>query len=103
MITNPADTEPAPEALGHLSFSTSSPSGLPISEPCSVFAMTKIVLKSKAAPLFEVLRSPLGVLLHPSVLCYLESESAIYVGDPYADVTVGRLTQAGVPIEVVKV
>jgi hypothetical protein len=65
--------------------------------------MTKIVLKSdSAAPVFEVLRTPLGVLLYPTVIAYHESEAAIYVADPYADLTVSRLADAGVPIEVVK-
>jgi hypothetical protein len=64
--------------------------------------MTKIVLKSEAAPVFEILRTPMSVLLHPAVVAYQESESAIYVADPYAAVTVSRLTAAGVPIDAVK-
>ncbi len=64
--------------------------------------MTKIILKSEAAPVFQFLRTPLAVLLHPTVLAYDESHSAIYIADPYVDVTVSRLTEAGMPIEVVK-
>jgi hypothetical protein len=68
-----------------------------------VLAVTKIVLKSEAAvPVFQVLKTPLSVLLYPTVIAYAESEAAIYVADPYADVTVSRLAEAGVPIEVVK-
>jgi hypothetical protein len=67
--------------------------------------MTKIVLKSEvaAAPVFQVLKTPLSILLYPTVIAYQESESAIYVGERYADLTVCRLTEAGVPIQVVKV
>jgi hypothetical protein len=66
--------------------------------------MTKIVLKSEiAAPVFEVLKTALSVLLYPTVIAYQESESTIYVGESYADLTVCRLTEAGVPIDVVKV
>jgi hypothetical protein len=64
--------------------------------------MTKIILKSEAAPVFQFLRTPLAVLLHPTVLAYDESHSAIYIADPYADATVSRLTEAGMPIEVTK-
>jgi hypothetical protein len=64
--------------------------------------MTKIVLKSEAAPVFEILKTHLGVLLHPGVIAYRESESTIYMADSHADLAVTRLTEAGVPIEVVK-
>jgi hypothetical protein len=64
--------------------------------------MTKIVLKSEAAPVFEILRTPLSVLLYPGVVAYYESHNAIYLTDPFADLAVDRLTEAGVPIEVVK-
>ena len=66
--------------------------------------MTKIVLSSEAAaPMFEVLRTPLRVLLHPALVAYHESQGTIYVADPCADLTVNRLTEAGVAIEIVKV
>ena len=64
--------------------------------------MIKIILKSEADRVFQFLRTPLAVLLHPTILAYDESHSAIYVADPYADVTVSRLTEAGMPIEVLK-
>jgi hypothetical protein len=64
--------------------------------------MTKIVLKSEAAPVFDMLRTPLSVLLHPTIIAFHESERAIYIAEPYADLAVTRLTEAGVPIEVVK-
>jgi hypothetical protein len=64
--------------------------------------MTKIVLKSEAAPVFEILRTPLSVLLYPGVIAYYESQNAIYLSDPFADLAVDRLIKAGVPIEVVK-
>ena len=62
--------------------------------------MTKIVLKSDATSIFEVLRTPLSVLLHPNILAFHESARAIYVADLYADLTVSRLMAAGVAIEV---
>jgi hypothetical protein len=66
--------------------------------------MTKIVLKSEAAAsVFQVLKTPLSVLLYPTVIAYAESEGTIYVADPYVEVTVSRLAEAGVPIEVVKI
>lgn len=64
--------------------------------------MTKIFLKSEAAPIFDMLRTPLSVLLHPTVIAFHESAGAIYVADPYAQIAVSRLTAAGFPIEVVK-
>ncbi len=66
--------------------------------------MTKIILKSEAAAsMFEVLKTPLSVLLHPTIVAYHESRGAIYVADPYADLTVNRLTEAGIIMEIVKV
>jgi hypothetical protein len=65
--------------------------------------MTKIVLSSEAAaPIFEMLKTPLSVLLHPTVVAFHESQGAIYVADSYADLATSRLTEAGIPIEVVK-
>ena len=64
--------------------------------------MTKIVLKSEASRVFDVLKTPLNVLLYPSVIAYQESKSEIYLAEPYADLAVTRLSEAGVPIEVVK-
>ena len=73
------------------------------SEPCVGAHMTKIVLKSEMAPkLFDMLRTPFSVLFHPTVLAYHESAGTIYVADPYAELTVSRLTAAGMPVEVVK-
>jgi len=43
-----------------------------------------------------------GVFLYPPVIGYDESEAAIYMAHRYADLTISRLTEAGVPIEVVK-
>lgn len=66
--------------------------------------MTKIVISpTAAAPIFEVLKTPLSVLLHPTIVAYHESRGAIYVADPYGDLTVNRLTEAGVPFEIVKI
>jgi hypothetical protein len=65
--------------------------------------MTKIVLSSEtAAPVFEVLKTPLSVLLHPTIVAYHESQGVIYVADSYAELTTSRLTEAGIPIEVVR-
>jgi hypothetical protein len=90
-----------PEALEHFTFPTSR---LPDSHfrTFPVLNMTKIVLKSEAAPLFEVFKTPLSILLYPAVVAYHESQSAIYVADPYADLAVGRLTEGGLSIDVVK-
>ena len=66
--------------------------------------MTKILLSSEAAaPIFEVLKTPLSVLLHPTIVAFHISRGLIYVADSYADLTTSRLTEAGIPIEVVKV
>ncbi len=66
--------------------------------------MTKIVVSpTAAAPVFEVLKTPLSVLLHPTIVAFHESRGALYVADLYADLTVNRLTEAGVAIEIVKV
>ncbi len=65
--------------------------------------MIKIVLKSEAAvTVFQVLKTPLSVLLYPTVIAYAESKAAIYVADPHADLTVSRLAEAGVTMEIVK-
>jgi hypothetical protein len=79
------------------------PSGFHFQTICRVLlTMTKIVLKSEAAPVFEMLRTPLSVLLYPSVIAYQESKNEIYLTDPFADLAVDRLTEAGVLIAVVK-
>jgi hypothetical protein len=65
--------------------------------------MTKIVFKSDLHPLFDVLKMPLGVLFHPAIIAYRESESSIYVADLYAETAVGRLEESGLPIEVVQI
>ena len=65
--------------------------------------MTKIILASEAAAsVFQVLKTPLSVLLYPTVIAYHESAGTIYVADPYAEIALSRLTEAGFPIEVVK-
>lgn len=64
--------------------------------------MTKIFLKSESAPVFDILKTPLGVLFYPAIVAYHESKSTIYVAEPYAEVAVSRLTEAGIPIDVVK-
>ena len=65
--------------------------------------MTKIVLKSEtAAPVFEIFKAPLGALFHPAVVAYHESQSTIYVADPYSERAVTVLTEAGIPVEVLK-
>jgi hypothetical protein len=46
--------------------------------------MTKIVLKSEAAPIFDFLRTPLRVLFHPAILAYHESRGLIYFPTPKA-------------------
>ena len=62
-----------------------------------VFAMTKIVLKSDAAALFEILKTSMGVLLCPTVIAFHESRRLIYVNDQYAEVVVSRLKKADAP------
>ena len=52
--------------------------------------------------MFEVLKTPLSVFLHPTIVAYHESQGAIYIAEPYADLTVNRLNEAGVAIEIVK-
>jgi hypothetical protein len=91
-----------PGSPSHRTVSTSSPSGFHLRTVCRVLTMTKIVLKSEAAPVFEMLRTPLSVLLYPSVIAYQESKNEIYLTDPFADLAVDRLTEAGVLIAVVK-
>jgi hypothetical protein len=66
-----------------------------------VIDMTKILLNPEASLVFKMLKSPLGVLLHPGVLAHHESKGAIYIADTYADVMANRLTEAGLTIEVV--
>jgi hypothetical protein len=51
---------------------------------------------------FEILRTPLSDLFYPGIIAYYESQNAIYLADPFADLAVDRLTEAGVLIEVVK-
>jgi hypothetical protein len=62
--------------------------------------MTKILLKSESVRVFDLLRTPLSVLFHPHVIAYHESRNLIYVADPYGALTVSRLTEAGVALEV---
>jgi hypothetical protein len=64
--------------------------------------MTKIVFKSDRSPLFDVLKMPLGVLFHPAIIAYRESESSIYIADQYARTAIARLEESSVPIEVVQ-
>ena len=64
--------------------------------------MTKIVLKSEAAPVFDVFKTPLSVLLYPAVIAYRESQRELYVADLYADLAANHLTEAGLAVEVVK-
>jgi hypothetical protein len=64
--------------------------------------MTKIVFKSDLSPLFDVLKMPLGVLFHPAIIAYRESESSIYVADQYAPTAIARLEESCVPIQVVQ-
>ena len=64
--------------------------------------MTKIVLKSEASSVFGVFRTLLTVLLHPAIVAFHESRSAIDVADPYRDLGVTGFAEAGVPNEVVK-
>jgi hypothetical protein len=66
--------------------------------------MTKIVLNSEAAaPMFALLKTPLSFLLHPAIVAHPASRGTIYVADPYADMTVNRLTEAGVAIQIAKI
>jgi len=60
-------------------------------------AMTKIVLKTDAAALFELLKTPMGILLHPVVIAFQESERLVYVADRYATAIMSRLTEAAAP------
>jgi hypothetical protein len=73
---------------------------MPLSRACR--SIIKIALKSEASLVFEMLRPPLSVLLHPSVIAYQESTNEIYLADPYAELTFSRLTEAVMPLEVVK-
>jgi hypothetical protein len=65
--------------------------------------MTKIVFKSDLSPLFDVLKMPLGVLFHPAIIAYRESESSIYLAEPYAKTAIARLEESGLPLNVVQV
>ena len=64
--------------------------------------MTKIILKSEAAPVFNIFKTPLSILLHPAIVAYHESRGVIYVTDPYAETAISHLTEAGVALEVTK-
>ena len=64
--------------------------------------MTKIVFKSDLSPLFDVLKMPLGVLFHPAIIAYRESESSIYVSDQYAASAIARLEESRVQIQVMQ-
>ena len=52
--------------------------------------------------MFGVFRTLLTVLLHPAIVAFHESRSAIDVADPYGDLGVTGFAEAGVPNEVVK-
>ncbi len=64
--------------------------------------MTKIVFKSDLRPLFDVLKMPLGVLFHPTIVAYRESESSIYLEDQYAKTAIESLEESGLAIDVVQ-
>ena len=64
--------------------------------------MIKIVFKTDLRPLFDVLKMPLGVLFHPAIIAYSESESLVYIADQYATTAIARLEESRVPIEVVQ-
>ena len=91
----------SPEALEHLAFSTSCPSGFP-SKSRRYTHMTKFVVKSEWAQVFDILRTPLGVLFYPAIIAYHESKRILYIADPYAEATISRLTEAGFPTDVVR-
>ncbi len=65
--------------------------------------MTKIVLKSESGQEAEACRTALAALLYPTILAYHESRALIYVADPKAEVTLSRLIEAGIPVEVTKI
>jgi hypothetical protein len=56
--------------------------------------MTKIVVKSDATAVFEVLKTATGVLLYPTVIAFHESRGLIYVNDQYAEAVISRLKKA---------
>jgi len=64
--------------------------------------MTKIFLGSSATAVFEMLKTPLGVLLHPTVIAFRESRGLIYVPDLYADDVIGHLEGAGMLASLVR-
>ena len=65
--------------------------------------MTKILLKSESALLFDILGTPLRILLHPTIIAYHRSRDTVYVDDSYAERTLSRFSEAGIPFEAVKV
>jgi len=63
--------------------------------------MTKIILgKSDAATVFEILKTPASVLLHPTVIAFHESRGLIYVADAYADAILSHLKETRAPASV---
>ena len=59
--------------------------------------MTKIFLGISATAVFEMLKTPFGLLLHPTVIAFHESRGLVYVRDQYADDIIGHLEEAGIP------
>jgi hypothetical protein len=59
--------------------------------------MTKIFLGISATAVFEMLKTPFGLLLHPTVIAFHESRGLIYVHDQYADSIVEHLKGVGIP------
>jgi hypothetical protein len=45
---------------------------------------------------------PLGVLFHPTIVAYRESESSIYLEDQYAKTAIESLEESGLAIDVVQ-
>jgi hypothetical protein len=64
--------------------------------------MTKIILKSGSAEVFNLLRTPFSILLHPTVLAYDASRSMVYLADVHADSVLSRLGGAGVDFKVLE-
>jgi hypothetical protein len=62
-----------------------------------VLSMTRIVLKSDAAAVFEILKTAMGVLLYPTVIAFHESRGLIYVNDHCAEAVISRLKKADAP------
>jgi hypothetical protein len=62
--------------------------------------MTKIVVKSDATAVFEVLKTATGVLLYPTVIAFHESRGLIYVNDQYAEAVISRLKKADPPASI---